>query len=102
MCNCHSHTQGNGSRPEVLVPVPIFVSMSKQFISIDACISYVIKYLWANDVVTINCCCGHNKHSPSIIFEQDLDKVEGNRIRELIAQIDEREFELLSWNLVHI
>jgi hypothetical protein len=50
----------------VLQPPPNFIPCNcgdgyKDIICIDACLVDEIKSLWANNIVTLGCCCGHGR-----------------------------------------
>lgn len=94
-CNCHSYNGTFGMTPEVLLTHRIGGTKS-----IDACIAPVIEHLWANEVWTEGSCCGHNGvfGSPSIVLGENEDNY--TRIRELIAEKDDRNFELSQWKRV--
>jgi len=108
MCDCHSYNKAAGSKPEVILTPPEHFGMtradgSKQdSICIDACIAHVIQHLWDNDQPTLNCCCGHGKRSPSIILPESSGGATARRVRRLIEQVDQRSFELMSWNLIAV
>lgn len=74
----------------------------KSEISVDACIAHVVSHLWSLGIKTLNCCCGHKKQNPSIIFDDGMTDDEAMVVEIAIAQVDEREFDLLSWRLVKV
>lgn len=76
--------------------------IQRKMISLDQCIDHVLAHLWANNITTHGCCCGHNIEKPSIIFDDKLTKKDGDKLRQIIKQVDDREFKLLSWNLAEI
>ena len=71
-------------------------------IPIDACIAPVIKHLWEHNIVTRNSCCGHGYKNPEIIVDENTHPQNADMIRKLIAEVDEREFGILSWKLTKI
>lgn len=94
-CSCHSYNGDFGTTPQVLVKHK--TSGTK---AIDSCIAPVIKHLWDNDIWTIGSCCGHNGFfgRPSIILGDGEDNY--TKIRELIKEVDDRNFELSQWKRV--
>jgi len=88
----HFYNQPAGEEKEPLKPILI-----------DACIAPVIERLWSKGINTKNSCCGHNGlfegKKASIIFDNNMSKSDGDEIRKTIAEVDDREFELLSWTL---
>lgn len=101
-CSCRSYNAQIGDVPEVILPRPGFLPEGERVngVPVDACISPVIEYLWSKGVSTLSSCCGHNGKlgSPSIV----LGGAEENysQIRELIAEIDPRHFDLSQWRRV--
>ena len=78
MCKCVNIEMGSYNNQELL-DVPAFMYpirnclgevKSIQKIGIDRCLVPTIKFLWSNKIATLNCCCGHNKHKPTIIIEE--------------------------------
>jgi hypothetical protein len=105
MCNCHSYNADDtdsGKNPEVVLSVPERFSWERKTVCVDACIAHVIQTLWNNDIITMNSCCGHGNRAPSIILDDRKDKDFGDYVRTIIAHVDNRDFELLSYNLVNI
>jgi hypothetical protein len=47
-------------------------------IQVDACIAEEIKDLWSKGVITMGCCCGHNK-------QQSMVNVDENSIKKMLA-----------------
>lgn len=89
----------SGKTPEVLLIPPKDLGIGKDSICVDACIAEIIKHIWAHGIMTLNSCCGHNKLEPSIILEQGCSEEKALKVKALIAEIDNREFKLLSWKL---
>lgn len=103
MCTCKSlclYTEGD---EEVILYPPDNLGIikitgePKEAVSVDACIAPVIEHLWKNGIVTLNSCCGHNINPPSIIFEDNLSQDRCLKIKNLIAEVDQRKFQILSW-----
>jgi hypothetical protein len=46
---------------------------TKDSCSVDICIVDEIKYLWENEIHTMNCCCGHGRIPASVIVRTDND-----------------------------
>lgn len=69
-------------------------------IYVDACIVKVLKYLWERNIYTKSSCCGHNTQNPSIVVESNLPEESAKIIRKLIAEVDDREWEICSWKLI--
>ena len=102
-CNCHSSTKCIGTEREFILKLPPFMGKAK--VSIDACIAKVIRHLWDNGIETVSCCCGHNgviDDKPTIILPANSSTEHADIVREIIKQVDDREFELLSWKLTEI
>lgn len=108
MCNCRSYNWEIGEKPEVVLTPPPCLGITrcdgepKEKISIDACIANVIGHLWHNGIITLGCCCGHDKLDPSIILEQSSTTEFAEKVRAIIAEVDDRYFQLLAWNLVDL
>jgi hypothetical protein len=99
MCNCISYNRPDlcspDGKPEVILPKPAW-SSKEQGICVDACIADAIKMLWANDVVTGGCCCGHNKWNPSVIVDSAAD---AHKALNLLVAFDGRPWDVLQWRL---
>lgn len=101
-CNCKSYNAQIGEVEEVVLPHPAWMREGDRMngVPVDACIAGVIKHLWANDIVTLSSCCGHNRYfgAPSIVLGENADNY--SHIRQLIADKDSRNFELSQWKRV--
>lgn len=106
MCNCKSYNQPkvNQTVEEVVLNLPINIAEYKQnrFVCVDSCIANTIKHLWANDIQTLSCCCGHNKEGPDLVVEQGYDPDEIENIRRLISEVDDRVWTIYQWQLVEV
>ncbi len=102
MCDCHSYNADTGITPEVILELPEFLhgSRNNHRVCIDACIAHVLQYLWRSGVVTAGSCCGHNRDQPSLILGNNATAETVAIVRQLIAEVDDREWKLLSWQLV--
>lgn len=107
-CNCKSSNRPDiGTEPARLVEMPKSMQHGEvTHCSIDPCIIPAIQHLWNNGIVTLNSCCSHNGKlggaNPSIVFMNGLTEEDGTKIRKLLQEVDDRDFDLLSWNLLHI
>lgn len=105
MCECKSYNWDIGEVPEKVLVVPNDIAIQiggKPEVCVDDCIAHVIKHLWENKIVTFGSCCGHNKQAPSIIVEESCSEERANQIEDLIKQVDDRNFDLLSWKLMQV
>ena len=98
MCNCKSYNQPEEDQIDESVVLPL----DDGTVCIDKCISKVIKHLWKNDIYTISSCCGHNKRKPSLVFTENLSGIEAYRIKRIIKEIDDRDFDIMSWILTNL
>ena len=94
-CTCHSYNPDTGDKDEVGL-----LNQGGETVWIDACIAPVIKHLWDNEVYTEGSCCGHNGRfgTPSIVLAVGEENY--SHIRELIAEKDDRYYELTQWKRV--
>lgn len=100
MCECKSYNKPQDWQynDEVVLDTP--EGYERDTVCVDACIAHVIKHLWANGVVTQNCCCGHNKEAPSIVLDNNVSYVFARmNVTDLIKEVDKRHFNLLAWRL---
>lgn len=105
MCNCHSYNGddiNSGKDQEVVLYPPKELFLGKESICVDACISKVVQHLWDNMIPTLNSCCGHNEKPPSIILESYVTSEDVKKIREIVAEIDDRDFKFLAWKLTEV
>jgi hypothetical protein len=47
---------------------------ASNWVCIDTCIATAIGYLWHNGIVTLNSCCGHGSHKPTVIVDEESVK----------------------------
>lgn len=101
MCNCKP---GCADGAIVMIPSEIFkhTCRENQEVTIDPCILRVIEYLWDDGWVTLGCCCGHNKAAPSIVLAESYNDIEVREIKNRIASIDNRRWELMQWRLIEV
>ena len=80
----------------------VYYEKGEKTVCVDACISHVIKHIWNNGVFTKGSCCGHNGKygKPSIILDSSIKNAD--KVRKLISEVDERDFKLMSWNLIEV
>lgn len=111
MCKCVSNNRPRPEQTDQLVRLEVPRAFTPEAehprsVSIDACIAPVIKHLWDSGIWTLNSCCGHNglfgDSRPSIIFDQNLTQEKADEIRRTIAEVDDREFRILSWVLTDL
>jgi len=64
----------------------------RYYIDVDKCLITEIKYLWAQGIPTIGCCCGHNKTIPYIIVSPQyrIKMLALNYINQLHPKIKDR------------
>lgn len=105
-CRCASYNKpdltGTSNRPEVVLPTPphiaeIIPSGKPNGIGVDACIADAIRMLWSHKVETLGCCCGHGKANPSLVISEPED---AERVKKLLAEHDDRKWEVNQWRLV--
>lgn len=79
MCNCVNIEFGSYGNQVELIRPPHMVGRNEgsesDSICVDRCLADEIQYLWAHDITTTGCCCGHNKGSeyPYIgVIESDI------------------------------
>lgn len=99
-CTCEPGTGGTITR----IPDAIFAQTGRenQSVTIDACIFRVIEHLWDEGIVTLGCCCGHNKAAPSIVIRQSYTDLKIAEIKDIIYRIDVRRWEIQQWRLVSV
>lgn len=104
MCDCKSYNKDIGSRPEVIIPLPDGLATHRQnrTVCIDACIAETIRHLWSHRIETLGCCCGHGKEGPSLIISEGYQADDYLTIRNLIADVDLRKWNILQWQLCTI
>jgi hypothetical protein len=99
MCNCKSYNKGGGIDEEVVCYPPKHLGIGRDSVCVDFCIAKVVIHLWGKGVVTLNSCCGHNKRSPSVVLGNNITIEEAKKVKEFIAEVDSREWDVLSWVL---
>ena len=79
MCKCKSYNRKvkGAKHPNVILEVPKRLRTKRldgteqRTIAVDKCMAKRLVSLWAAGLQTMNCCCGHNKHMPTIIIPED-------------------------------
>ncbi len=109
-CKCISGAIGKPSKwqtvnsAKLIPPFPNRPFGGKQTphkpVYVDACIANVLEYLWERNIYTKSSCCGHNTQNPSIVVDENLAEENAKMIRKLIAEVDDREWDIHSWKLV--
>ena len=107
MCNCLSYNAGVGEVDEVRLTPPPSLGITdslgdpKKAVFVDACIAPVIAHLWANGVLTLDCCCGHNGDfgPPNVMLDTTASSSDARHAATLIAQIDDRSFDIRAWKV---
>lgn len=102
MCNCHSYNRDTGSEPEAILDMAQYfpgTEDAKEQVCIDACIAKTVESLWKERIFTRGSCCGHNNRPPSVVLESAID---AEKARKVIAEVDNREFDLLAWVLTSV
>lgn len=84
------------------LPPNIDVGKKNRTISADKCCVKVLKHLWANGIETLSHCCGHGKLNPSIVIADAYGIFDILEIENLIAQVDNRQWELYQWQLIKV
>jgi len=99
-CDCHSYNGDFGETKEAIIDQSEYWDNGRD-ICVDACIEHVIRNLWKNKMGTQGSCCGHAGRfgEPRIIISPGED---GKKARELIAEVDNREFIISQWRLVDL
>lgn len=88
MCNWHID--------EIQVKKPFWLGVGA--IPIDKCIAETIQMLWANNVKTLNSCCGHKAEFPSVVIDNYED---AEKTAALLEKYDpERKWDVFQWKLV--
>ena len=107
-CSCISNNRpGEYQTTEAVKLVPPFPTKAfgekdkpHKPIFVDACIVPILKHLWQHNIYTVNSCCGHNQTAPSIVVENWTHPDNAKRIKQVIAEIDDRPFQIKCWKLV--
>lgn len=86
---------------ETILPLPAWIPKDNgnRTVCVDSCIADVIKTLWEHNILTLGCCCGHGKESPSVVIDSGVD---GVAVRELLKRIDARPWRVLQWKLTEV
>ena len=100
MCNCISYNRPDlcdAGVPEMVLEAPAYLNRPNG-ICVDACIADVIKMLWEHEVVTLGCCCGHNRFRPMVVIGEHED---GERVKALL-RLDGRDWDVQQWRLMSV
>lgn len=100
MCDCKSYNKQVGTVEERIL-YPKFYTDGRS-VCVDECIADVVLHLWKRGIMTWNSCCGHNGlfGRPMIIIGENASIATVKYYRAIIKEIDNREFDILSWTLL--
>lgn len=90
----------------MIIDIPDFISKTKsndvRTLDIDDEIVDAIKYLWEHEIITLGCCSGHGKESPSVIIDSSYNDI-CFFVKHLLTEIDpNRKWKVLQWKLIEI
>lgn len=85
----------------VQLPDHIHPDKEVRSVSLDRCIADAIKALWAADVQTLGCCCGHGRSNPDVVIATGIEAAEIRKIEDLL-RADGRPWKILQWRLVEV
>lgn len=97
MCNCNSYNRPKIGHEQSRI---VYRPCDGKKICIDDCIADTILFLWKHEIETFGSCCGHNEFCPSVIVENNCTKEKIKEIKHLIAQVDDRLWNIQSWCLI--
>lgn len=81
------------------LPAEIDEGKETRTITADKCCVDILKYLWDNGIDTRGHCCGHGECNPSIVVPEGYHRIGIARTLILIEQVDDREWDILQWQL---
>ena len=101
---CTCKFDANGSQVVLDIPDGLIVHRKIRKVSVDKCISKVVLWLWENKIETLSCCCGHNgqKGNPSLVIAEGYKKEDYIKIRKIIGDKDDREWDLMQWRITKV
>lgn len=110
-CDCGSYNRDDPGvgRPEIPLDPPEWLQDMRGHdrpdrpVPVDACIAATVKAVWLAGYMTLGSCCGHGGRvtpRPSLVLHGDVRDFAG--LRDLLAEVDGREWELLQWQLVEV
>lgn len=86
---------------EVIIRLPeaMCEEVGKETVCVDSCIVGTMKAIWSENIVTLGCCCGHNRDRPWIIIPSGSK--DATKIKQIIDVVnDKRDWKILSWELI--
>lgn len=97
-CKCISYNQPHPSEsePSIALIVPEKFGYDKETVMVDRCIAHIIEALWAADIWTLSCCCGHNGRSSRGVI---VDRGDRQRAVAVIRPLD-ADMQVAAWELV--
>jgi hypothetical protein len=91
-----------GKQKVLGLPANIDTHKEHRTVCVDECIVSVINKLWANNINTLGCCCGHGVRKPSIVISDGYKKKDYKQIYKLIKSVDCREWDIFQWQIVNV
>lgn len=97
---CHWNENISMGKDQCVLKLPKFLVTfrhNKDTVCIDKCIQKNIESLWTKKIITFGCCCGHTKDPPSIVISPEYRKGDYQKIRTILAGVDDRKWILFQW-----
>lgn len=74
----------------------------RESVCIDECITGTIQALWNAGVVTLGCCCGHDRSPCTVIIESSLNPAMLATAYRVLELFDDRRWSIQEWKLVEV
>ena len=97
-CECKAGHDEHST--EIKLPNWVNGERKNRHILVDPCVVLVLLHLWHCDIETLSICCGHNKGNPSVMVLSSYSAGKISEIREHIAVVDDRVWEIEQWKMV--
>jgi len=87
---------------QIVLNLPDFIEHNGRTVSIDESLVTVIKALWKAKIITMGCCSGHGKETPSIIVSGIKTGKDVDKIKKILDNNFHNNVEILQWTLIPI
>jgi len=82
---------------KVLLPVWVNPQRDQRVVHIDACIEPTIRRIWAAEIETLGCSCGHGRRPPSVVIGRQISEAKIEALQSILKIADGRPWEIYQW-----
>lgn len=82
---------------KAMLPVWVNPQRDQRIVHIDACIEPTIRRIWAAEIETLGCSCGHGKRPPAVVIGRQMSEAKIQTLQSILKTSDGRPWEIYQW-----